>query len=223
MFARFKQRSFQLERLDTGDYTATEYKRWQREMRFVHRIFGESRALRKSLFRDIDGEKQVSILDVGAGSGELLSIAKNWNPTGISVVGAELDEVAAATIRDRNLTAVRCDALRLPFCDGAFDYVFCSLFLHHLNDERGARLISEMKRVARRRIFLVDLHRSPVAYYFYRMVGRLFLQQFTLEDGSLSILRAFQPVELEKLAIAAGLEDVEVLRSFAYRLVLSGR
>jgi hypothetical protein len=81
-----------------------------------------------------------------------------------------------------------------------------------------------LKRVARRRIFIIDLHRHPVAYYFYRTVGRLFLHNRLIkEDGALSILRSFKPQELINLASQAGLEDVSVERRFPYRLVLSAR
>lgn len=225
MFGKFKQRSYTLERLDTGDYTPEEYAKWQREMRFVHRIFGENRALRTALLPEIGSVgNTLSILDVGAGSGELLNTILEWNikPEPF-LVGAEINADAARTIEERSISAVRCDCLRLPFDDNAFDFVVCSLFLHHLNDKKAIELLSEMKRVASHRIFAIDLHRSPIAYYFYKTVGLLFLQRFTVEDGSLSILRAFKPADLERLARGAGLEDISVRRSAAYRLVLSGR
>ena len=72
IFDKFATRSERLERLDTGDYTPREYAKWQQEMRFIHRVFGELRALKNSLVREVlaSGEGRVSILDVGAGSGE---------------------------------------------------------------------------------------------------------------------------------------------------------
>ena len=226
MFDRFKKRSIELERLDTGDYTPAEYRRWQWEMRFVHRLFGEMRALRNTLFRDLkaSGEERVSILDVGAGSGELLRLAgKELNGKRAFLAGAELNADAAKSIRDKGLVSLRTDAMKLPFADDAFDYVFCSLFLHHLDDEPAIRMLREMNRVAGKRIFVVDLNRSPVAYYFYKIVGSLFLQRFTVEDGSLSILRSRPPKELLEIAEKAGLKDAIVEHSKANRLILSGR
>ncbi len=87
---------------------------------------------------------------------------------------------------------------------------------------KAVELLREMNRVARRRIFVVDLHRSPIGYYFFQMAGRILFQRFTREDGALSILRSFVPHELSQLAADAGLADVNVSRSWAYRLVLSG-
>lgn len=225
MFERFQRRSYQLERLDTGDYTAKEYARWQREMKFVHGVFGENRALKRTLFKDIEanGTKEFSALDVGAGSGglmlELRKWASNYSPL---LVGAELDVTAARTIKSNALDVIRCDALLMPFADDSFDYVFCSLFLHHLGDEAAVSLIAEMARVAAKRIYVIDLNRHPTAYYFYKFFGRIFLQRFTIEDGSLSILRSFNPVELRELAKKAGLGSFTVKRSKVNRLILSG-
>ncbi|HRI04468.1 MAG TPA: methyltransferase domain-containing protein [Pyrinomonadaceae bacterium] len=226
MFERFATRSYELERLDTGEYTPAEYRRWQREMWFIHRMFGELRALRRTLFRDIeaDGDVPVSVLDVGAGSGELLRTLAKWTAGRKTfLVGAELNAEATRTIKSDRLAAIQCDALRLPFDDDSFDYVFCSLFLHHLGDEDAARLLKEMSRVARKRIYAIDLNRQPIAYYLYKALGRVLLQRFTLEDGALSILRSFSPVEMVEIANAAGLADIKVEKSRVNRLILSGR
>ena len=151
MFERFKHRSYELERLDTGDYTPKEYAKWQREMKFIHAVFGESRALKRTLFRDLKASKckEFSALDVGAGSGGLMIELRKWSAGYKSfLVGAELDAVAAGTIKANNLIAVRCDALQMPFANNSFDYVFCSLFLHHLSDVAAQKLIKEISRLS---------------------------------------------------------------------------
>ena len=85
-------------------------------------------------------------------------------------------------------------------------------------------LLREMSRVSRRGIFVIDLHRHPIAYYFYTTVGRLFLHNRLIrEDGALSILRSFKPEELEKLGHQAGLANVVVENHFPSRLVLSAK
>ena len=230
MFSRFQSRSTKLERLETGDYTAEEYARWHSEMRYIHRAFGEVRAIRGTLLREIaaGGSGRVSILDVGAGSGELLrAIGNDLKGRAVHLAGAELDADAARAIgggdQGSRIDAVRCDALNMPFAEGGFDYVICTLFMHHLTDSDAVRLLAEMSRVAKKRIFVVDLHRHWVAYYFYSAAARVLLQRFTREDGALSILRSFTPEELRTLAERAGLSEISVRRSAAYRLVLSGK
>ena len=83
-------------------------------------------------------------------------------------------------------------------------------------------MLREMARVARRRVFVIDLHRHAFAYLLYTTAGRLVLRnRLVREDGALSIRRGFRAEELRRLARAAGLRDVEVRRRFPFRLVLS--
>ncbi len=232
MFQRFSQRSLELEHLDLGDYTPEEYEGCMAELRRVNRWLGDERALARSVLPDIarDRPREFSLLDVGAGTGELLRAAAAWARRGgmkARLVGLELNGRAARAVLEESrafpeVAAVRGDALALPFADGAFDYVMCSLFAHHFRDEECVRVLREMSRVARRRVYCIDLHRHPVAYYFYTTAGRLLLHnRLVREDGALSILRGFAPRELRRLAERAGLPDAKVERRFPYRLVLS--
>ncbi len=172
------------------------------------------------------------MLDVAAGSGELLRVAAAWtrrNKLNGSFTALELNARSAKAVLEKSggqpeIASVRGDALRLPFAAGSFDYSICSLFTHHLEDREVVLALREMDRVARRGIFIIDLHRHPIAYYLYRTVGRLFLYNRLLrEDGALSILKSFRAQELVDLASQAGLDAVRVERRFPYRLVLSAR
>ncbi len=63
----FKARSYQLERIDTGDYTPEEYDVFLREIRLVNHFAGDIRALKKTLLREIKKTdlQDFSVLDVG--------------------------------------------------------------------------------------------------------------------------------------------------------------
>ena len=232
MFDRFKRRSDKLEYIDTGDYTAAEYESCIGELQLVNRWMGDAHTLKRTLFREINAHRlqSFSVLDVGAGSGELLRVTADWaRQTGrrLSAVGLELNERSAESIIEESaqfdeIRSVRGDALRLPFADSEFDYVICSLFTHHFVNEQVVEILGEMSRVAKRRIFVIDLHRHPVAYFLYTTVGKLVLHNRLLRhDGALSILRSFKRDELIELAQRAGLRDASVERHFPFRLVLS--
>jgi ubiquinone/menaquinone biosynthesis C-methylase UbiE len=110
----------------------------------------------------------------------------------------------------------------VPFRDRQFDYVICSLFTHHFRDPQVVNLLQEMARVARRKIFVIDLHRNAVAYTFYTTIAKLFLHNRLIrEDGALSILRSFTPDEFRTLGDKARLKNVTVEEHFPSRLVLS--
>ena len=158
MLDKFKRRSYELEYIDTGDYTAAEYESCIGELQFVNRWMGDAHSLRATLFREIEAEslKHFSVLDVGAGSGELLRVAASWaRQTGrsLNAVGLELNERSAESINEESarfdeISSVRGDALQLPFGDSEFDYVICSLFTHHFVDEQVIQILREMSRIA---------------------------------------------------------------------------
>lgn len=228
----FQTRSEKLERIDTGDYTTEEYERFLREISFINRYLGDVRALKKTFFCEIEKKilKEFSVLDVGAGSGEFLrEIAKFARKTKrkARLYGLELNETSAASILRESkdfaeISSIRGDALMLPFGEKSFDYTICSLFTHHFTDEKIVGILAEMNRVSRRGIFVIDLHRHPLAYFSYKVFCKTFrISKLVTEDGSLSVLRSFKADELAKLAEKANLQNVEIKRIFPFRLVLN--
>lgn len=229
----FKTRSSELEFIDTGDYTTDEYEGCLNELRRINRWLGDESALKNSLLREIEHEdlKEFSVLDVGAGSGELLRVIANFargQNRDAKLLGLDFNQISAAAIREesrqfKEIFAVRGNAVSLPFTNDAFDYAICSLFTHHLKDEMIVETLREMRRVSRRRVFVIDLHRHPIAYYLYTTIGKIFLHNRLIRhDGALSILRSFKPEELNNLARQADFKNFSVERHFPFRLVLKG-
>jgi ubiquinone/menaquinone biosynthesis C-methylase UbiE len=227
----FKRRSYELEYIDTGDYTPDEYQGCIVELKRVNRWLGDTRTLRRTLLREVEERRlrEFSVLDVGAGSGELLRATAAWarkTKRSAKLVGLELNPDSARAMETDSadfptLSAVQGDAFELPFAEKQFDFVISSLFTHHLTDNQVVAVFREMARVARLGICVIDLHRHPIAYYFYTTIGRLILYNRLLRhDGALSILKSFKPRELLALARQAGLSNARVERHFPYRLVI---
>jgi len=232
MLEKFRQRSYELEHLDKGDYTPEEYEGCIVELQWVNEWLGDASALRHSLLKEIARAKlkSFSVLDVGAGSGELLRVAAKWareTDRKASLVGLELNARSAKSIIEESrefpeISSVQADGFAIPFSPEAFDYVIQSLTLHHFDDEGAVRILREMNRVAKRGLFVIDLHRNPIAYFLYTTVGHLFLHNRLIrEDGALSILRSFKPDELRAIAHQAELANVKVEKHFPSRLILS--
>lgn len=227
----FETRSYELERIDTGDYTPEEYERFLREIRFINRFLGDVWALEKTLLREVEKTnlREFSVLDVGAGSGEFLRVIAKFagkQKRKTNLFGLELNARSALAILEESknfdeIKSIRGDALSLPFADKSFDFAICSLFTHHFTDENVVKILKEMSRVSRRKIYVIDLHRSETAYRFYKIFCAAFrISPLVREDGSLSILRSFVPPELEKLARKANLVGISVTGHFPARLVL---
>jgi len=234
LFGVFETRSYQLERIDTGDYTEAEYRTFLREIRFINRWIGDRWALQKSLLKAVEesGLSAFSVLDVGAGSGELLKevalFARKRNKAA-TLVGLDLNPLSAESIAAEGqqfseIKCVRGDALDLPFPDGTFDYAICSLFTHHFKDEGVVDILKEMNRVSRRGLIVIDLHREPNAYFWYKVFCFIFrISELVRHDGLLSITRGFQPQELEELGSTANLSGINVGKSFPGRVMLTAR
>jgi SAM-dependent methyltransferase len=58
--------------------------------------------------------------------------------------------------------AVVADALALPFRDGTFDLIGCSLFAHHLDPESLRLFADESLRVCSCAVLINDLVRDPL-------------------------------------------------------------
>ncbi|CAN5606993.1 class I SAM-dependent methyltransferase [soil metagenome] len=230
----FEKRSTELERIDTGDYTPEEYATFLREIAFINRHLGDGRALKKTLLAEIEQQdlRDFSVLDVGCGSGELLRIIAEFaQKTSRKAVltGIDLNPMSSATTQSEShaypgIVSVRGDAFQLPFADGAFDYAISSLFFHHLTDDQIPVVLKEMSRVSRRGIFVIDLHRDPVAYLGYKLFCAVFrISPLVKQDGSLSIKKGFLPGELKELGVSAGLEAADVSHGSLGRVVLASR
>lgn len=228
----FEKRSNEPERIDIGDYTDEEYKTFLREIRFINRWIGDRRALRRSLLKkitelDLD---EVRVLDVGAGSGEILkeiTLFARKRKNQAFLVGLDLNELSAQSVASEGkafseITAVRGDALNLPFNDGAFDFAICSLFTHHFTDDGVIEVLTEMHRVASRGVFVIDLHREVGAYRMYKLFCAIFrISKLVRDDGLLSIKKGFQPDELSRLAKQAGFSNVSAQTVAPARVVIS--
>lgn len=88
-----------------------------------------------------------SVLNVGAGTG-------SYEPTDRKVMAVEPSATMLAQRPRDAAPAVQAEAEALPFDDDAFDAVLAVISDHHWRDR--ARGLSEMRRVARRRVVLFN-------------------------------------------------------------------
>jgi SAM-dependent methyltransferase len=100
---------------------------------------GSRRAL--AFFSDFPPAQR--ILDVGCGSGEHL---RELADSGHNAIGVEPDPEAVGKLRAQGYNVVQGTAERLPFDDGSFDAIVCSVVVPY-TDERLA--IAEWSRVLR--------------------------------------------------------------------------
>lgn len=206
------------ELLDLGAAPRAEVARSLADLRRINRWLGG----RSVLLRMLEAERlgRFSLLDVGAGSGDL----------GAAVLARFPDaRVVLCDLKPRHLETtlprVAAAAERLPFRDASFDFVAASLFLHHFHNADAARLLGLFGRLARRAVLINDLERHWFPMLFIRLAAPVFARSYiTRHDAVASIRQAFLPRELRELARAAGFADVTVRRHLPwFRLSLVAR
>ena len=164
------------------------------------------------------------LLDVGTGTGEtaaLLASEVARRGAGVAVVGLDrgLSHLAIGRLRAPGQLRVVGDASALPFRDGAFDWALSTLFFHHFDAAGNRRILSEMRRVARRASAVVDLRRSWMTTLLARLLLPLLgLARTARHDGLVSVARASTLAEAAE--VAAGLPVEELRRRFPCRISL---
>ena len=173
------------------------------------------------LGRIVTTDDKFTLLDIGAASGDTARLLRQLYPSA-SVTSLDYNSVNLEKAPPSKLIA---NAFELPFLPGSFDYVLCSLFLHHFSDEQVVALLQSFYHVAKRALLVCDLERHVLSYYFLPMTRWLFKwQRITLHDGPASVRAAFRSDELLTLADKAVIRDARVsVHRPAFRLSLIAR
>jgi len=169
------------------------------------------------------------VLDVGSGAGDVaLALVRDGARRGVQVQVTCVDhsEQMLAIARraagdDPALSFVRADGGKLPFADGAFDVVTCTLALHHFDPDGARALLRELRRVARLSPVVCDLRRSPVAFAATWLWSRTSRNRLTRHDAPLSVRRAYTAREALALARDAGWQAPRVRREPFFRMTLT--
>jgi SAM-dependent methyltransferase len=170
----------------------------------------------------------VRVLDVGSGGADVPRALARWGQrNGLRVHSVACDRheqvssVAAAFCGgDGSISILRADALAPPFAPRSFDFVTCSLMLHHLAEDDVSRLLEAVRPLARHALILCDLERSGRAYAGVWLATRLICRsRLTRHDGPVSVRRAYTIPELTALARRAGCGDMRWSRRAFFRLV----
>ena len=212
----FSRRATEPELLDQG-VSEAEALHSLRDLRLVNRWFGGRRSLRQAVAPYLSGGGR--LLDVGCGSADLPAFILRSLPSGVMAVGLDLKPLH---IRQAPAGVLRVvgDVRALPFAPRSFDVVTASLFLHHFDAAEVADVLRALSSLARRALVINDLHRARVPFLFARAVFPwIFRSAVSVNDGLVSIRRAFRPEELLAAFREAGIAPVRVHRRFPYRLV----
>lgn len=187
-----------------------------RNLEVLNRLFGGRDVIRRRvlpLIRALEPGRELRVLDIGSGSGDLCrAIVDGCREAKRPVRLLSLDmhplvqAVAVQRCAERypEIRFLRGDGCRIPLRSGSVDLAVCTLALHHFTEADAVALLCEMTRVSRRWTVVSDLCRSRLAYAAVWTATRFMLNPMTRYDGPVSVERAFTMPELRNLSAQAG-------------------
>jgi ubiquinone/menaquinone biosynthesis C-methylase UbiE len=206
------------ELLDTDAGSPAEVQASLADLRLVNRWFGGASTMCALLRRVVrkTGARRLHMLDVAGATGDIPMIAMNQlRQQGIDLQVTLLDRTASHL--NGKFPSVLADALALPFADGSFDVVTCSLFAHHLEPNQIEQFVGDGLRVARAAVLINDLRRSPM-HLALVYAGLPLFSRLTRHDAPASIRRSYTPAELEAILRRGGANNVEISRHYLFRM-----
>lgn len=217
--------------LDSDACSAADVQISMRDLGRVNRWFGGVATTRKMVERVAQAAhtNHFSLLEVAAGSGEVpRTVQQRLARRGITLDVTLLDRSRshlpgvnrAGENHISQSRGVVADALGLPFHDGAFDLVSCSLFAHHLNAALLAQFARESLRVSRRALLINDLIRHPLHLALAYAGFPIMRSRVAWLDGLTSVRRAYLPEEIRCVLASAFSPEarVEISSNYLYRM-----
>lgn len=198
------------ELLDSGRLPPSAVEANLADLARLNRLPGGTLASLDALDRLVEPGGARTVLDVGTGAADMpiAFAARGWRAVA-GDTNSEVLRIARAAAAGTGVEIVEADASALPFDDGAFDVVHCSLLLHHLDPRQAVAALAEMRRVARRGVVLNDLQRGVPSLLATAVgVAVLARSRVTRHDGLISARRAYSLAEQDALLAAAALAPI---------------
>jgi ubiquinone/menaquinone biosynthesis C-methylase UbiE len=207
------------ELLDDDTGTPAEVAGSLADIHFLNTYFGGLRTSTGMFLRvaRASGRSEFSVLDVGAGSGDLSrSLRNKLKRRNIDLRFTLLDRCASHLGSEEN--SVVGDALALPFPENQFDFITCCLFVHHLSPEEVAVFVKEALRCCRLALLINDLVRNPVHLAFARAGSLIYRSPLTRNDAPASVRQAYTVSEMREMLKQSGALNIEIMRRYFYRM-----
>ncbi|MCA0758222.1 methyltransferase domain-containing protein [Paenibacillus sp. N4] len=222
MLRQLRSRAEAAELMDDAAAGGAELSEALRQLRLLNRLFFAAAPTLygvKRLWRQAGSPARLSILDIGAGSGDVNRKLLKWaDKQGVVLTVTLVDMTEEACAEARRLFAgeprvkvQRGDLFTLS-AEGT-DIVTGTQFLHHFEKERVPAAVKSMLKASRLGVVINDIHRHGIAWTAVWVATRLFPSRYIRNDGPLSVAKGFRGGDWRQLRDEPGLESLQ----FAWR------
>lgn len=199
-----------------------------RELDFINHWLGGNAVTVKAVdhvLKKIAKEKEITIGDLGCGSGEMLRLLalklkkqnRNANFIGVDANANIINYAIQQSKAFANVSFFADNILEDRFKQKHFDVVLATLFFHHFETDDLIKILRQLRQQTNF-IIINDIHRHRFAYYSIKWLTQLFSKSAMVRfDAPLSVLRSFTQTEWEDILQQAGFTDYEIHWRWAFR------
>ena len=210
-FVNTSYRSTKMEIMDDFSIKGVVYKDTLDKLELINRLLGGNKVTitgLKKLLQNQPKNKVIRIIDLGCGNGDILrDIAmfgrkENYlfKLIGIDANAAAIDYAAELSKSYKEINYEKIDIFSDNFKKQNYDIALCTLFIHHFSNDEIISLLRTILKNSSIGIVVNDLHRNILAYYLFKFIGYFIKNKMVIEDGLISILKAFKRKELETIS-----------------------
>lgn len=209
---RFGQRVAEPELMDELSGEPTELAEAYRRLRTLNMLFGASRPVLfgvRKLWKEAGRPLQLSVLDIGAGTGDVNRALLKWadqNGIRLHIVLADRCATACAEARryyrgDPRIEIVQADVRNLPVA--SCDIVTATQFAHHFSEAELPGIVTCMLSASRWGVVLNDIHRHWLPWAAVWLTTRIVSRNRLIRhDGPLSVAKGFRAEDWRRLSAA---------------------
>jgi 2-polyprenyl-3-methyl-5-hydroxy-6-metoxy-1,4-benzoquinol methylase len=215
MFRRIEQRAEEPELMDDYSTGGPELREALQHLRILNRIFGAAAPTLygvKRLWMEADKPRRLSILDIGAGSGDVNGRLLRWadaNGIDLRITLIDITEEACEEARlcfhnEPRVQVMRSDLFSLP--EACADMVTGTQFVHHFAANELPRVVERMLEASRIGVVINDIHRHWIPWTAVWLASRMVSNnRYILNDGPLSVAKGFRAADWNSLRKALGI------------------
>ena len=233
MVVNLTKRNLVGELMDDPNLAEKDHHQALHGLRRVNQLSRTARVISNAIIQLCQKKKLASIrvLDLACGGGDVtVQVSKLLSQAGVSaeVHGWDCSPTAIDFARRHcdsgNKSQVQF-AIANALVDSpnhSFDFVYCTLFLHHLSDDDANRLLGVMWQMASQLVLIDDLRRSTMGYVL-AVVGCHLLSRSPIVhvDGPLSVRAAFTESEILEMSNRCDLPRPTIKRHWPHRFLLT--
>jgi 2-polyprenyl-3-methyl-5-hydroxy-6-metoxy-1,4-benzoquinol methylase len=229
-----KYRTLDPEIMDDFSLTGETLREALDKISSINKWLGGNRLIIKSIEELIKNKQfsaPITIVDVGCGNGDMLRAIADYakqNHLKVKLIGIDanaftIDYAIKCSATYAEISYLCLDIFSEEFKAIKYDYLLCTLTLHHFSNQEISDLLNLFYKNAAFGVVINDLQRSKLAYRLFQLVAVVFnLNDMNRKDGLTSILRGFKKSEL--LAFTRSLNPTTYKLSwqwaFRYQLLL---